>query len=632
MCGICGIKYNDKHRNVDSHIIIEMCNTMVHRGPDDQGLFIGGGTEINSGPVGLGIRRLAIIDLEGGHQPIHNENKTVWLVYNGEIYNFIELRKDLEAKGHTFYTKTDSEVIVHLYEEYNSECVKKLNGMFAFALWDETAGKLLLARDIFGIKPLFYSSFGEGILFSSEINSLLKPGFIKKEIDFTALSEYFSFYHTCYARTMFKGIHKLPPAHILELTGRKMEIKKYWRPDYTTDPSIKNERDCIDNFKEIYTKAIERHLISDVPVGVFLSGGLDSATIVAAMHSFQIPSLKTFSIIFDDKSFDESADIRTVAETYQTDHHEYFMDPEIYRAYLPATVSHLGEPNGDWTAVMEYYLAEQAKREVTVILTGTGGDEILAGYPTITAYKISRLYNLLPPAIRSLIRKAVMRLPVNMSNMSFDFKAKRFVAGADLEPIRAHMAWKEIFNPQEKSLLFKDGDILGYDPFSIVKQYAEELSNGTDIVNTLLYIDSRLFLGDCILPHTDASSMAHSVEIRLPYLDRDLVEFSNKISPSLKHRGITTKYLFRRAVRNCFPRKIVYKKKMGFSAPVSKWLRKELDGFVQEIVLDSHIVNSGLLNMTYVQKILEMHRNNQRDCGRQIQALVSFSLWYHRYM
>ncbi|MDO8734135.1 MAG: asparagine synthase (glutamine-hydrolyzing) [Elusimicrobiota bacterium] len=631
MCGICGLYYFDNEKSVDENIIKQMCDAMIHRGPDDEGIYLGTKGEGRGTNVGLGIRRLSIIDLKTGHQPIHNENKTIWVVCNGEIYNFRELRSELELKGHKFYTKSDTEVIAHLYEQYGTDFVKKMNGMFAFALWDENSGKLILARDIFGIKPLLYSVSPDGIIFASELNALFKTGLVKKDIDLEAMDDYFSFYFVCSPLTIHSAIKKIPAAHILITDGKKTDLIKYWQPEYQPDSNL-SKKYCCEKLQEILLASIKRHLVSDVPLGVFLSGGLDSTTIVAMMNKLKVNTIKTYSIRFNDKSFDESDDAKTVAALYKTEHNELEIGPEIFEKYLPKSILHLGEPNGDWTSAMELCLSEFAKKDVTVILSGTGGDEILAGYPTITAYKIARMYRKFPKLLRALTGSIVNKLPVSMSNLSFDYKAKRFVKGAELDMLRAHMFWKEIFTQEEKENLYSSevkAAVFGHKPFSVFERYYTELTDSVHPTNIFLYIDSRTFLGDCLLPHADASSMAVSLELRVPYLDKELAEFAGTIPPDLKHRYFTTKYIFREAVKNLFPKRIIKKKKMGFSAPISKWIKNDLYDFSRGTVLDGSLMKSGLFNRKYIEGLFDSHRKNIKDNGRRIQSLVSFALWHN---
>jgi len=631
MCGICGILYFNEQKSIDSNILKEMCDAMYHRGPDDEGIYIQNSIKPNN--IGLGMRRLSIIDLQTGHQPICNENRTVWAICNGEIYNFQEIRNELESKGHKFYTKTDTEVIVHSYEEYGLDFVKKFNGMFAIALWDEKSKRLVLTRDIFGIKPLLYSVNNEAVVFSSEINSLFKSNMVRNDIDSEAMDDYLSFYFTCSPNTIFKSIKKVPAAHLLVFEGKNDKLIKYWQPGYNINYNH-NEKYYIEKLQDTLLAATRRHLISDVPLGVFLSGGIDSTTIVAMMNKLNVPVIKTFSMSFDDKSFDESEDARAISEMYKTTHREIKVNPDIYIKYLPSVIKNLGEPNGDWTSALELCLSEFARKEVTVILSGTGGDEILAGYPTITAYKIARFYKKFPKLLRLITNKTVNNLPVSMSNLSFDFKAKRFVSGAELEFLRAHMHWKEIFSEEEKENLYSVDFKLNlnkHKPFSVFERYRDELPGKVDVLNLLLYIDTRTFLGDCLLPHTDASSMATSLELRVPFLDKDLVEFAETIPVQLKHKNFTTKYLFRKAVKKYLPERIIKKKKMGFSAPISRWLKKELYKFSRETVMDSKLMSCGMFNNKFIYKIFDAHENNIKDNGRQIQALVSLALWHNNF-
>jgi asparagine synthase (glutamine-hydrolysing) len=627
MCGIWGITNSKISSKPDEALVHTMNEALRHRGPDDRGYY-------QDEEITLGVTRLAVIDLKTGHQPIHNEDQTVWLIFNGEIYNFQLLRKELIEKGHKFYTQTDTEVIVHLYEEEEEDFIRRLNGMFAFALWDNRKRKLLLARDPFGIKPLLYTIENNELCFASEIRALFTLTNISKEIDWNTLDDYFSFYYTCSPSTMFKEIKKLPPACLMIYENGKIRKERYWQLNYTAQATY-NERHYCEMIVDLLRQAVKRQLVSDVPLGLFLSGGLDSPSILAIMREATDVPVKTFSIVFEERSFNEAREIRQIVNLFQTEHHELLVKADVIPEFLPQILDCLGEPTGDWTAALELYLAKFAKKAVTVVISGVGGDEIFAGYPTITANKLAAAYQKTPLWLREkIIRRFIERLPVSMSYLSLDYKLKRFVRGANLPPERSYFSWKETFSEQEKKSLYcpdLQDKLREFEPFSVFEYYLEDLDNDTELINRLLYLDLRVFLGGCVLPHIDGAAMSNSIEARIPLLDLPLVEFAATIPPELKHRRFTTKYIFRKALRDLLPREIRGKKKRGFVCPVSLWIQNGLKGWVEEVLFQSKIKEAGLFSEEYLKSLLHEHSTNRADNGRKISALVSFALWYTRY-
>lgn len=604
-----------------------MNEALHHRGPDDRGYY-------QDEEITLGVTRLSVIDLDTGHQPIHNEDETIWLVVNGEIYNFKQLRKELIEKGHRFYTRTDVEVIVHLYEDEGEDFVKRLNGMFAVALWDNRKRKLLIARDHFGIKPLLYTIKNNELCFASEVKALFTLTNISKKIDWNTLDDYFSFYYTCSPSTMFKEIKKLPPACLIIYESGKVRKERYWQLNYTAQTSY-NESYYCEMIIDLLQEAVKRQLVSDVPLGLFLSGGLDSSSILSIMQEIADTPVKTFSIVFDESSFNEAREIQQIVNLFRTEHHELLVKADVIPEFLPQILNYLGEPTGDWTAALEFYLAKCAKKAVTVVISGAGGDEIFAGYPTITANKLAAVYQKFPFWIREkIIRRLIESLPVSMSYLSLDYKMKAFVRGADLPPERSYFSWKETFSEQEKKALYcpdLQERLKDYDPFSVFEYYLQDLNDDTELINRLLYLDLRVFLGGCVLPHIDEATMANSIEARIPLLDLPLVEFAATIPAELKHRRFTTKYIFRKALRDLLPREIRGKKKKGFVCPVSLWIQNELKGWVEEVLFQKKIKKAGLFSEEYLKSLLHEHSANRADNGRKISALVSFALWYTRY-
>jgi asparagine synthase (glutamine-hydrolysing) len=600
-----------------------MCQTLFHRGPDDEGIHV-------DGPVGLGMRRLSIIDLAGGHQPLCNEDGTVWVVFNGEIYNYRELRPDLEARGHVFATNSDTETIVHLYEEYGADFVQHLRGMFGIALWDKSRETLILVRDRLGIKPLYYAALGDRLVFGSELKALLADG-VSREIDRQALHEYLSYNYVPGPRSIFKAIKKLQPGHRLIARRGRVTVERYWSPEPAAAPEAAPEpvAHYVERLTELLKESVRYRLIADVPLGVFLSGGLDSSTVVAVMREVSGDPIKTFSIGFEDASFNELPYARLVARHFETEHHEFVVRPDAVDL-VPKLVHFFDEPFADSSAIPCYYLSELARQHVTVALGGDGGDEVFAGYETYTAYKIASLYRGLSPRLTGMIPSLVARLPVSHKKVSFDYKAKRFVQGAQLAPERAHYAWKEVFSPEMKRELYASPDQGLEDPFGVFeRQFAE--CNGAAMLTRLQYVDLRVYLPDDILVKVDRTSMAHSLEARVPLLDHKLVEFAATIPPELMLRGLRKKYLLKRAMAHRLPRQILNRKKGGFNVPVPAWLRHDLREYVQDVLSEKRLREQGFFNPAYVHGMIREHADLRADYSRNLWGLLIFALWHEEY-
>ncbi len=622
MCGICGIFQLDSESVVDRTLLQRMNDTLMHRGPDDEGYYV-------SGPVGLAMRRLSIIDLDGGRQPITNEDESLWIVYNGEIYNYPELMSDLVSRGHRFKTKSDTEVILHLYEEMGEECVTRLSGMFAFAIWDSTKQTLFLGRDRLGIKPLFYSYTPRGhLIFASEMKAILAAP-VSRDPDLQALHDYLSLMYVPTPATAFASIRKLPPGCTLTCSPKGMQIKQYW--DIPLPREGEEGREDLDYEEEILEaleNAIRRHMIADVQVGALLSGGLDSTTVAAVMaRKLNVP-LKTFTVGFDRKSYDESEDARLVARTLGTEHREEVVRPDMVES-LPDLVNFFDEPFSDYSCIPTFLVSRMAAADVKVVLTGDGGDEAFAGYPTHTAYRVSRIYRMVPRWIREgLIGPLVAALPTSMERISFDYKAKRFVTGAELPFEQGHYWWKVIFNEQEKQALctpefFGNGlrdSFEAFDRHFRIARHAHPL-------NRLLYVDAKTFLLDDNLVKVDRMTMANSLEARVPLLDHELFERLALIPPRVKSRGLQTKRLLRRAVKNLLPPAIQHGKKRGFTPPLPHWIRHELKPFLLDFFSKTRIRSTGILNETYCRNLLQEHMEGRRDNNRQIWTLFSLMCW-----
>ena len=625
MCGICGTYSIGDSRPVSDLLLREMNRTMIHRGPNDEGYHV-------DGPVGLAMRRLSIIDLETGRQPLSNEDNSIWIVFNGEIYNFQELRVGLSKKGHIFRTASDTEVIVHLYEEYGDDCVTFLNGMFAFAIWDSNKKQIFVARDRLGIKPLFYCfDAHRNFFFASEIKALLKTS-VDRTPNLQALYDYTSLMYTPTPATAYSAINKLEPGSILKCSLGGVRRMSYW--DIPT-PKAGEEDYSKASFDEeimnLIETAVRRQMISDVPIGALLSAGLDSTTISAIMaRKFNAP-LKTFTIGFSRKSYDESPDARLVAQEIGSEHVEKIVDPFMVGS-IEDLLNFFDEPFADYSAIPTYLVSKIASEKVRVVLTGDGGDEIFAGYPTHFAFKVSRIFRLIPSWVRkNIINRIVLSLPTSFERISFDYMAKRFVTGVDLPFERAHYWWKVIFNEEEKRTLFSR-DFLEHKFADTFRIFDEQFSKvrGCHPLNQVLYVDAKTFLLDDNLTKVDRMTMANSLEARVPFLDHELVERMSVIPPGVKCKGFQTKSLLRNAVKSLLPPSIQKGKKRGFTPPLPFWIKNELRPFISEVFSEKRLGRSGVINAKYCRSLLDEHLNGVKDNNRQIWTVLSLVLWLEK--
>ncbi len=629
MCGICGVVSLDVEKPVEEGVVVSMCRMMIHRGPDDDGYFIEGG-------VGLGMRRLSIIDLAGGRQPIHNEDESLWIVFNGEIYNFPEMKTFLEKLGHRFYTRSDTEVIVHAYEEFGEECVKHLNGMFAFAIWDKKHRKLFVARDRTGIKPLHYTLAKGQLIFGSELKAILVHPDVERRIDLVALNEYLSFEYVPTPRTIFKNIKKLPPGHTLTFSERGLSLQEYWNISFARSESRPpvNPAEYEARLRECLKESVKKEMISDVPIGVLLSGGIDSSAVAAMMSQLSPGKVKSFSIGFADASFDESSHARLVAEHLGTEHHELILTPEIMLDLVPCLPDFLDEPLGDSSIIPTYLLSRFTREHVKVALGGDGGDELFAGYPTLQAHRLVEYYErLLPWFVRARIVPCLVKaLPVSFDNISFDFKVRRFIAGRGVPFEIRHHRWLGSFTDEGKKQLFLPWVTLAeLDTYEVARRHLQEC-DAHQALNQLLYCDMKLYLEGDILVKVDRASMACSLETRVPLLNNAFVEFMMTLPVDLKLRRLTSKYIFKKSLANLLPRQIINRKKKGFNIPVAKWINQDLKGLVLDMLSQARIERAGLFNYDYIQKLLADHFDQRTDNRKLIWTLLVFELWYERYM
>ncbi|MFP5501706.1 MAG: asparagine synthase (glutamine-hydrolyzing) [Candidatus Sericytochromatia bacterium] len=631
MCGITGFLSLDGAPATDERALDAMCRVMTHRGPDEQGTTL-------TGPVALGMRRLSIIDLAGGQQPISNEDGAVTVVFNGEIYNYPELRDRLLARGHRFATQSDTEVIVHLYEDHGEDFLKHLNGMFAIALWDARDRKLILARDRMGETPLYSTTAGRTLLWGSEIKCLLAHPALDRRLSLPALSRYLQFDYVPAPHAILEGLHKLPQAHMLVVEDGEVEVKPYWRLDLTARTPAPSEAEALEELDRRLLEAVERRLLAEVPLGVFLSGGIDSSTIAALAARVAPGRLKTFSIGFDDPSFDESRHARHVAEHLGTDHHEETLSAEGLLALVPRLSELLDEPFGDASVMPTYLLSRFARRHVTVALGGDGGDELFAGYPTYQAQRLAGLYDRLPGAMRGLIapagRAMAGALPVNTNNLSLDFKLKRFTGALDQPLLERHSQWLGSFTPAEQATLLTPeamAAIRGDDLYDQARAYWTA-SADWDAIARYLHLDASTYLPDDILFKVDRASMAASLEVRAPFLDHTLVEFIAGLPSDYKLRGWTTKHLLKRVARRYLPEAIVDRPKKGFGIPVAKWFKGELKSTMLDVFAPERLRAAGLFQVDAVEKLIRDHLDGVKDNRKPLWTLFMFELWREAYM
>jgi asparagine synthase (glutamine-hydrolysing) len=591
-----------------------MAGTLVHRGPDSDGFLV-------DGPAGLAARRLSVIDLERGDQPIANEDQTVHVVQNGEIYNHEELRSELERAGHRFRTRCDTEVLVHAYEEWGDGFPRRLRGMFAVAIWDARRTRLLLGRDPFGIKPLYYRASSDGLEFASELRALPRG-----EIDPDALDTFLTFNSIPAPLTIFADCRKLPAGHTLVWEGGEARLTRFARPRPVQASDVRSDdgAELVEECRARLRDSVRAHLVSDVPVGVLLSGGIDSGLLAALAAEESSEPLRTFSIGFQEGSFDELGDARKVAARYRTDHHELVLRPDA-ALLLPALAEAFDEPFADSSALPTYLVSELASRHVKVALSGEGGDELFGGYYTYAA-------DLLAPrlgAVARLARPFVERLPSSSAKASFDYRAKRFVRAAHLPPLERHHGWKEIFSPALRAELTPRSD--GFDPLDLYRvPFAE--TEGADLLARLQDVDERVYLVDDLLVKTDRASMAHSLEARVPFCDPIVASFAHALPTRQKLRGLRKKVLLRKAAEPLLPRSIVYGRKRGFSIPAAAWLRGELEPFARDVLAAETLTRQGFFEPSVVERLLDDHVARREDLSRQLWGLLAFTLWHQHHV
>jgi asparagine synthase (glutamine-hydrolysing) len=628
MCGINGIAFSKASgRRIDPALLERMRDVLRHRGPDDQGIFL-------SDAVALGHRRLSIVDVSRGHQPMTNEDATLHIVYNGEIYNHADYRDSLEAKGHVYQTHCDTETILHLYEEHGPGCVDYLRGMFAFAIWDQRKEELFIARDRLGVKPLYYVHTDDGSLyFGSEIKAVLEARAVKPQLNYAVLSDYLANHAPSGEETLFVGVKRLLPGHVMTWRDGDFSIRRYWDVDFSKDDEIRDDETYIDQWSELFRESVRLRLMADVPLGMFLSGGIDSSAIAAVMSGMVSEPIKTFSVAFREREANELEYARLVADAYRTVHHEIVVTPEQFFAALPRLVWHEDEPLAHPSSVALYFVSKLASEHVKVVLTGEGSDELLAGYGryrrTIWNLSWGRQYNKLTPSIaRDTIRKQIERMPMG-GRMRQKLMRTFLVLSPELEsiyfdnfavfstPMQQHMFTRET-NDRMRTI----------DPYVELRRLLERTKD-LSLLDGLLYADIKTYLHELLMKQ-DQMSMATSLESRVPFLDHKLVEFTARMPDTMKLRGGTTKYVLRESMKSVLPEKILSRPKMGFPVPIGSWFRGPFKSVIDEYVLGERALSRGIFAPDFVRKLVSLHQAGE-DHSERLWSLLNFEIWQRRF-
>jgi asparagine synthase (glutamine-hydrolysing) len=623
MCGIAG-RFNFRSgAPIDAGLLRGMCDLLVHRGPDADGVW-------TNGEVGFGHRRLAIIDLSAaGRQPMGDADLCV--TFNGEIYNFIDLRRELEALGHQFRTKTDTEVILAAYRQWGVDCLGHLRGMFAFALWDGAKRRLFVARDRVGKKPLHYLLDNDGIAFASEPKAFLADPAFEARPNFPALSAFLSYQYVPSPLSAFQGVHKLPAAHYLLVEDGHVRVDRYWKLSYATKRQLTEEDACAE-LRHRLREAVKLRLISDVPLGAFLSGGIDSSAVVAMMAELSASPVKTFSIGFDEAAYDETAYARMIASRYGTEHHEFIVRPDATEIF-PHLVWHYNEPYADASAIPTYYLSQLARRHVTVALNGDAGDENFAGYSRYVTPGVAQQFDRLPPALRKAVNSVARSAPAPQRADSFVYKGRQWLRRVSDHPARRYSRRVSVFDPELKTdvCLPEFLDVTGgAEPDLLLGAFAA--SDAPDFIDAVLDVDVNHYLSDCLLVKVDIATMAHSLEGRSPMLDHEFMEFAASLPSQLKLRGATTKYIFKQAVRDLLPADVIDRPKKGFSVPLELWFRGELREMSGDLLLDGRLAERGYFKPDAVKRLLEEHWRGAANWHSQLWSLLMLESWHRMFI
>ncbi|MBV8857730.1 MAG: asparagine synthase (glutamine-hydrolyzing) [Acidobacteria bacterium] len=627
MCGVVGI-VRPAGRPADGRLLARMNEAILHRGPDEDGTYF-------RGRAGMAMRRLAIIDLASGQQPISNEDGTAWIVYNGEIYNYRELKAELEGLGHRFRTDCDTETVIHAYEEWGADCPRHFRGMFAFAIWDERKEELFLARDRVGKKPLLYAHRpGGDFVFGSEFRALLVHPEVGRDVDREALHHYLTFMCVPAPLTAYRDIRKLEPGHTLTLTREgHVKTERYWHLDVNKKIEV-TEEEAGERAVELLREAVRVRLMSEVPLGAFLSGGIDSSTVVALMSEVSPTPVKTFSIGFEEQDFSELHHARRVAEYVGAEHHEFIVRPDALEV-LPTLVEHYGEPYADSSAIPTYYVARETRRHVTVALNGDGGDECFAGYERHAAMLLAERYRRLPEVLRErVIRQVVGALPSSGQRAGRVGRLQRFLSAASLPPVERYLSWVSVLGPAAKAELYTDEfrrETAGLEARRWLAPWFAQ-ANGAGVVDAALLTDTMTYLPNDLLVKVDIATMAVSLEARSPFLDQHVIEFAASLPAGLKLRGLTTKYLLKRALKKLLPAENLTRPKMGFGVPIGHWFRGRMQPFLREQLLSERLARRGLLRPAAVRRMVDEHTRGERDHAHQLWTLLMLELWFQRFI
>ncbi len=630
MCGIVGVI--SRNENMRNFPIKTLADRIVHRGPDGCGYYA-------DAHAALGHRRLSIIDVEGGAQPIYNEDGSRCIVYNGEVFNFQALRKDLIEKGHVFTTRSDTETILHAYEQWGEHCVDMLRGMFVFAIWDANKKTLFIARDRLGIKPLFYMAHGGRFYFASEIKAILAAEGVPREIDDTALAAYFSYSYIPAPMTIYRGIKKLLPGHSLRWQNGGITIKQYWDLTFRPDRS-KGESDFIGRFLELFEESVAMRLISEVPLGAFLSGGIDSSAVVAMMSRISTDPVKTFCMGFGGTTggyLDERGYARMVADRYGTDHQEHEVIP-AFEGLVETIVSAFDEPFADDSAIPSYFVCKMARQKVTVALSGLGGDEAFAGYERYLGFSLRRFYSLLPLLVRDkLIRPLVEKIPERRDGHYTINHLKRFARSGALRPESAYLGYISRISNEMQASFFADSQRFQAHHANVTDLMlayfrSDRVDGDADSLNRVFYCDTKTYLPEDILAVTDRMSMHHSLEVRVPFIDHKLMEFCATIPPEMKMRWFIKKYLLKKATRTLLPKEVIRHRKQGFVGPMTQWLKTDLKEYVTETLSRKNLARHGCLNADVVDRVLAEHMSGRQIHDTLIWSILIFQKWYDLYI
>ena len=623
MCGIAGYTSFNNLPDSPQNTLESMVKVLTPRGPDAEGYFI-------DPSIALGHRRLSIIDIKGGAQPFSGGGGRYHLVYNGEVYNYIELRQMLTQQGIQFKTKSDTEVLLQLFIHERIKGIERVNGMFSFAVWDKDDKTLFLVRDRIGIKPLYYTVQNHELIFASELKSLLKYPKVDRTLNLLSVQKYLTFGYVPAPHTIYEGIYKLEPGYYLKFNQGGLQKKCYWDIPLEDNPiSARNVDQCSEEMLELLKDAVKKRLRSDVPIGVFLSGGLDSSTLAALASKAMGGGLHTFSMGFEDESYDESPYALQVSKLYQTTHHHEVLTTDSALQLLPEVMSRMDEPFADASILPTYLLSKFTAQHVKVVLGGDGGDELFAGYPSFQAHKLMESLSILPLSWRDSINRVARKLPVSHRYASVEFLVQQFMKGTGISPEIRFFMWMGYFSHEQKKQLLTESvknALLRENPYEDILNYVKQSGLVSDF-ERILYLCMKMYLQDDILVKVDRASMSHSLEVRVPFLDHHLVEYVSGIQSAYKLKGFTTKYLLKEATKKLLPKTIRYRRKAGFMMPVAKWLKEDLKKHVEEVFFDPSVKEDGLFDTQYLQRLFEDHIHERRDNRKQIWNLYSFLIW-----